>query len=395
VLLAVLWMVASSSTRALVLRAPPAVATFAFSLSWAALDTLLIWLSPFGAMGSLSTSQVAAPLVIQVASLAGSPGVVFLLCLPAGAFAVMLHSGAAKRWRDLAPAALVVVAALAFGAARLSHATSGPPISIALAAIDRDAPGDTLLHPARPAIWDQYTAVLSGLPTGAVDLIVLPEAVDQPTPQREPTLLSDLAALARKHRAALEVGVADERAGKLTNRAWVFGPDGRQVADYAKHHPAPGELGVITPGTTYSTFEMKGRSFGVAICKDMDYPALARTYRQLGATVLVVPAADFDLDDWMHARMAVLRGVEEGLVIIRSAEHGMLTVSDPYGRVLAAARSEPGAGRLLSAIVPLAASAPTLYTQVGDVFGSMCVVLVALLLVGLLAMARRRPRSDN
>ncbi len=395
VLFAVLWMGASSATRAVVLRTPPAVATFAFSLSWAALDTLLIWISPHGAMGSLSTSQVAAPLVIQVASLAGSPGVVFLLCLPVGAIAAMLHTGATRRWRDLAPAALVAIAALAFGAARLSHATTGPPLSVALAAIDRDAPGDTLLHPARPAIWDQYTAALSGLQTGAVDLIVLPEAVDQPTLQREPLLLADLAALARTHGATLEVGVAAQQAGKLTNRAWVFAPDGRQIADYAKHHPAPGELAVITPGTAYSTFELKGSRFGVAICKDMDFSALARTYRRLGATGLVVPSSDFGLDDWMHARMAILRGVEDGLVIIRSAEHGMLTVSDPYGRVLAAASSRVAPGSLLTTVVPLAAPVATLYTRVGDIFGGLCVALVLLLLIGLLVSARRSPRPES
>jgi apolipoprotein N-acyltransferase len=244
-------------------------------------------------------------------------------------------------------------------------------------------------------IWDQYAAALSSLPTGAVDLIVLPEAVDQPTPQREPILISDLASLARQHRAVLEVGVAAQQAGKLTNRAWVFAPDGRQIADYAKHHPAPGELAVITPGTAYSTFDLKGRRFGVAICKDMDFPALARTYRRLGATVLVVPSSDFGQDDWMHARMAILRGVEGGLVIVRSAEHGMLTASDPYGRVLAAARSRPETGIVLRAAVPLAAPVATLYTRVGDIFGGLCLALVALLLIGLLATARRRPRPES
>jgi len=391
-LFAGLWALAVTTTRSLVVRLPAAVAVFAFPLAWAALDTLLLWASPHGGVGSLSTSQVAAPLVIQVAALGGSPAVVFLLCLPVSLAAVAIHRREVWRWRHAAAAGLIVAAALVFGFVRLSQPLVGRPVTVALAAIDRPA-GDMNLHDRPPAIWDAYEATLSGLAPGAVDLILLPEAVDQPTPAREPKLIARLGALARAHASVLALGAVDGRAGRIFNRAWVFTADGLQVADYAKHHPAPGEASVITPGSGYATFPLKGQRLGVAICKDMDFAALPRAYRRLDVSALIVPASDFGQDDWMHARVAVLRGVEEGVAVIRAAEDGMLSVSDPYGRVVGSARSRPGGGALLVTTIRLGPPLATPYARLGEAFGWTCVAAIMLLAAVLAARELRRRRA--
>ena len=49
---------------------------------------------------------------------------------------------------------------------------------------------------------------------------------------------------------------------------------------------------------------------------------------------MLVPAYDFDRDASLHASMAVLRGVEGGFSVVRAARHGLLTVSDRYGRIV-------------------------------------------------------------
>ena len=56
---------------------------------------------------------------------------------------------------------------------------------------------------------------------------------------------------------------------------------------------------------------LHGSRAGLQICKDMDFPQLSREYARDGANLLLVPAWDFDLDRWLHARMAVLRGGRE------------------------------------------------------------------------------------
>ena len=55
-------------------------------------------------------------------------------------------------------------------------------------------------------------------------------------------------------------------------------------------------------------------------------------------SLLLVPAWDFDVDGWLHGRMAILRGVESGFSIVRAPKQGILTVTDDRGRVLAGGR---------------------------------------------------------
>ncbi len=54
---------------------------------------------------------------------------------------------------------------------------------------------------------------------------------------------------------------------------------------------------------------------------------------------MYVPAWDFIKDDWLHSRMAILRGVENGYAIVRTARQGALTISDYRGKVLYEASS--------------------------------------------------------
>ena len=109
----------------------------------------------------------------------------------------------------------------------------------------------------------------------------------------------------------------------------------------------------------------------------MDFPTLGRRYAALGVEALLVPAWDFDVDDWSHARMAVLRGVESGFAIVRAARNGLLTVSDRYGRIVdvAASGSAPVASLVVPA--PLGFGEATIYARLGDSFGWLCVVASA------------------
>jgi apolipoprotein N-acyltransferase len=154
---------------------------------------------------------------------------------------------------------------------------------------------------------------------------------------------------------------------------------GQRLADYTKHHLAPGpDIELNTPRHSYSMFEMDGHLFGVAICKDMDFPALSRHYGRAHVAALLVPAWDFDEDGWLHSRMAILRGVEDGFSVIRSGADGLLTVTDPYGRVLAQTRSQPDPGASLTATARICAPIATLYSSVGDLFGYLCVLAITL-----------------
>ena len=89
---------------------------------------------------------------------------------------------------------------------------------------------------------------------------------------------------------------------------------------------------------------------------------------------MLVPAWDFDKDGWLHASMAIVRGVEGGYSVARSAREGLLTVSDPQGRLIAEPVASASAEAMLVASVPVG-KGRTLYSRIGDVFAWMCVAI--------------------
>jgi len=114
-------------------------------------------------------------------------------------------------------------------------------------------------------------------------------------------------------------------------------------------------------------------------------------HRSHAATALFVPAWDFGDDAWLHSRMAITRGVENGMSIARAARQGALTVSDPYGRVIAEGRTAGASMVTVTARLPSGASS-TLYTHLGDWFAWVCVILV---LAGVVVAYCGRPGASR
>lgn len=91
--------------------------------------------------------------------------------------------------------------------------------------------------------------------------------------------------------------------------------------------------------------------------------------------LLAVPAWDFGADAWAHARVAVLRSVENGVPMARSARRGMLTLNDRFGRLTAKARTEEGFTILVGDLPLDGPGGTTIYDRLGDVFGWFCLAL--------------------
>jgi apolipoprotein N-acyltransferase len=130
----------------------------------------------------------------------------------------------------------------------------------------------------------------------------------------------------------------------------------------------------------------------MAVCKDMDFP---RTYvadaRAGDIRLMAVPSGDLKLDGWMHGRLALMRGVENGFAVVRPANDGLVLISDAYGRIVARA---PSARHGLTTVIADLAPGPgaTLYTRIGDVFAWTCVGVTGLLaLVALMQRRRAHP----
>jgi apolipoprotein N-acyltransferase len=368
----VLFAAAVLFTRTAWHRLPPLGALAAFPAAWTASEFAIGHFSPHGSFGSLAYSQVSFPAAIQVASLFGLYAVTFLLCLFANSVALLARGARFAA----AVGASACATAFAFGLARLFLA-QGPTVPVAaLANPDswRSENRDGTPTSAAAAAAG-YASASKELASRGVRIVVIPEGAISLQPQHEKAILAPLAAVSSTEGILIIIGTFEPAPPR--NRAFAFSPDGL-VHIYSKRHllrpfetGAPGE----EPGII-------GSGYGMAICKDLDFPRSVRADTRAGVRLLLVPANDFGTDGWIHARMAVMRGIENGCAVLRSAFNGLETASDAEGRLLASASTDHAGMTTTVAELPLGRGL-TLYNRIGDTFpwSSVAATLFLLLIM--------------
>lgn len=152
--------------------------------------------------------------------------------------------------------------------------------------------------------------------------------------------------------------------GKVFNTALLVSPDGEALMRYEKVHLFDVNL---PDGNTYqeSSIVLSGQrlpdvypskdlgNLGLSVCYDVRFPELYRHLSQMGAEVLVIPAAFTAFtgkDHWqvlLQARAIentcyVIAPAQTGFHNARRQSHGRALIIDPWGVVLADAGTEPG-----------------------------------------------------
>jgi apolipoprotein N-acyltransferase len=343
-------------------------ALLAFPALWTALEYTIGLVSPHGSFGALGYAQVSFPAGIQIAALFGVHAVTFLLGLCANAMALLLR----RRWTAGGVGAAVCALVIVFGFCRLAE-VQGPRIRVvALADAGlRNAQHREHTRAAEEAATQSYAAYIRQLQD--VRVVAIPEGAVQFQADDQRVVLAPLAAAAATSGAMVVVGTFTPEPER--NRAFALLPDGT-IESYEKRHLlAPFETAV--PGRTAG---LLGAGYATQICKDMDFAGTVRATAEQGVRLMIVPADDFGRDQWIHARIAIMRGVENGFAVLRAAFDGLETISDAQGRVLVRATTTPAGMIAAQAEVPLG-SGPTLYTRIGDTFAWACALLCLILAV--------------
>ncbi|MFF0265201.1 nitrilase-related carbon-nitrogen hydrolase [Kribbella sp. NPDC004536] len=356
--------------RGLVVRGHPVMAVVAGPALWAALDCLIATVSPHGAFTSLAYTQAEVAPINQIVSLAGPWGLSFLLLLPAAAIAA----------RRFVLVLVVAVGTCVYGVVRLHAGADDQPVKIAvLSAEGADDAGWP--NAGGPAILKRYEPLIVNAAKEGAQIVLLPEkTIDAQSGQLPP----EFQELAISNKIELVVGVTALGGGDH-NRALIFHPDGSAPTSYDKHHLIPG-LEPYESGDKLATYN----NYGLMICKDMDFPALARQYGELRTGLLLVPALDFVDDGWLHSRMAILRGIENGIPIARDGSKGRLTLTDSQGRIVAETTAPADApASLIGELHP--GVDRTLHTAWGDWFAWLCGLIA---LVGVVLLSRRGGRGS-
>jgi predicted amidohydrolase len=156
------------------------------------------------------------------------------------------------------------------------------------------------------------------------------------------------------HVGSTAIALAD---GKVANRGFLFGPDGRQICAYDKIHMFDVDLdngeswresAVYSPGNVARMADLPFARLGFAICYDVRFPELFKTQAEAGAEIISVPAAFTRQTGEAHWETLLrARAIENGIYIIAAAQAGVhedgretfghSMIIDPWGRVLASA----------------------------------------------------------
>jgi apolipoprotein N-acyltransferase len=397
-----LWGFLIMATRRVVLRYQAWWTVFVYPVLWVAVDTLMAALLPDGNWGSLAYTQGDILPILQITSLFGTAGLLFLIALVPSALALAIAYGRSLRhgWIAYTIAGLLLGSSILYGFLRLQNRVSGAETAFGIVSVD-DPIGTNASAAYISNILNEYDRHVAALAAQGAHIVVLPEKVARVAPAKAAQWQQHFSALALQNHVWLEVGMGIDDGKSPRNWAWLFSPDGTLASSYQKHHMAPPERrDRYSSGSDYSVHTIDGYAYGLAICKDMHFAALGRAYGERRVSVMLVPAWDFDYaDGWFEARTTLVRGIENGYTIARSSREGLLTVSDAYGRVLAEIPSSAMPGKSLLAKASVADPVSTLYTHIGNLLGWVCgaagVVLLSLRRKGVAPSIAAPPKTQS
>jgi len=354
---------------------------------------------PWGLLGYSQYRQLA---LIQIAEWTGVYGVSFLIV----AVNAALAAGLAFGFRRAAPggtiAALLVVAALAFGFMRLADPppTRSIPVAVIQPSIEQSLKWDPAYQAQTLSIYTTLTRQAGGAKPA---VILWPETAAPIFLRRDPRLVADLQMLSQEVGAPLLVGSIDGDQSGFYNSAFLL--TGRGItAKYDKIHLVPfGEyvplsrmigfvrrwaefISEFQAGAAPRVFRVEPASFGVVICYEGIFPELFREFVAGGAEYMVNITNDAwfgtTSGPWQHLAMLPFRAVENRVAIARAANTGISASVEPSGRIgRTLGLFERG---VLSVTLPLR-QRTTLYARFGDIFAyaSLAVSTAALALGGL------------
>lgn len=219
----------------------------------------------------------------------------------------------------------------------------------------------------RPRGLDERLAALDRAAKQAVaeqaDILITPEmflsgynigneAVRNAAEPVEGPMLQRVAELARAHQLAILVGFPELGGkGAVYNSVAFFDHDGALLSCYQKTHLFGAvDRAQFSAGAALNTpFAYRGWQIALAICYDIEFPEVARSYAQMGAELVLVPTANMKPFTAVAEQMVPVRAQENGLYVAyvnyvgREGEFdycGLSCICGPQGEDLARAELE-------------------------------------------------------
>lgn len=368
---------------------------------WAGLE----YLKGLGELGfpwlSLGYSQARYPLIIQQASIYGIYGISFwLVLLNLAVFYYLLD----KKIKDLLVLSIIFIIPVLFGYIRLqSKPLQSKEVSVGIVQPNID-PNLKFSAAMRDQTFDRLIRLSEMCqeknPNRRLNLIVWPETAT-PIFIVNPGVYQDKV-IDLVDRLVIPVltgtPLYDRKKQEIYNGAVLIEPKKGITQEYKKLHLVPfgehipfdkyipifrkidfGE-GDYAPGNEYTVFSTDRVKFSCLICFESIFPELSREFVRRGAELLV----NITNDGWFgkisgpqqHNDMAILRTVECGVPLVRSANTGISMVVDQYGRVLT--EKELFKEDIISSTFFIY-NIKTIYLIIGDLFWILSLLFIPLI----------------
>ncbi|MEO6583205.1 MAG: nitrilase-related carbon-nitrogen hydrolase [Ferruginibacter sp.] len=371
------------AVRRIVVTSQTWLSVFAFPVLFTASEFIMLNVSPEGSSSSLAYTQMNFLPVIQIASVTGILGITFIITFIPSVIAVGWHFRFQKSKFFLLTivSAFFIIGVLLFGIFRINNKAEINSFKAGLVSLNEQNHDASKRPDSKKSLQTihYYADAISKLADSGAQLIVAPERAINIDTTINVEAISILSKVARQKHVYLIMGYTNIKSEPERNSALVINTNGDVIVDYHKVHLIDGLEYRFTPGNKMGLFTFNDMQAGVAICKDLDYPDYINKYGKIKISFMVVPAWDFVINDWLHSRMTILRGVENGFSIIRTTRQGRLTISNCYGRVCFEKDASNGEQTFLFGKVSIK-NTNTLYANFGNWFGILNAV-VALLFI--------------
>nr|WP_315023050.1 carbon-nitrogen hydrolase family protein [uncultured Aminipila sp.] len=169
----------------------------------------------------------------------------------------------------------------------------------------------TQVVPEKNQILKYISSFIDKVCSQGIDLITLPEMFTCPyntssfpifAEKEKGEIWSICSALSKQYRIYLSAGSIPEKddEGNVYNTAYVFNPQGEQIAKHRKMHlfdidikngQSFKESDTLTAGNQPTVFDTEFCKIGLCICYDFRFPELSRIMVDKGAKIILVPAA--------------------------------------------------------------------------------------------------------
>ncbi len=368
------------------------LSAFASTFLWPLLMvTINLFLAPY--LPNLAHSQIEYLSLIQILSITGMGGLIFLIYWFAGTMNRIWESGfewtLAKRQGGIFLAVFILT--LVYGDTRLVLANTQPEaVQVAMINIWRNRLKS--LDNFEPRIVRQLFAASKKAVEAGAKVIAWSEANADIPLSYEEELIGLGKDFAKENQVFLFMSFRSFSTLRMNeNKTIGIAPSGEVVVNYLKSYPVPIlETGTKKGDGEVATANVGDTKTGHVICYDMDFPSLILQAGRRGVDILFAPTSDWREVRFFHAASARFRAIENGCSLVRPNIQGLSIATDPYGRMLAYHDYESNKARLILVGVP-SRGVRTVYAMCGDLFSIICSVL----LVGLIGIAYRNRNSSD